>query len=227
VTKAYWSVDSEAHFLPPGNFRDYIVAIEHATGCDPTTLGKVLDVGCNRGWGCGIFSDYYGIDVNEATIASAREHWEPRLAERGGTTNEDRFTTLKNPKSPSLPYDNDSFNLIFAKDVLEHLVAPVESIREFARILKPGGWVFLVTPDAQPWVWRDPTHIRPYPLTAHVGLAQISGLTVVQQGYESVAPGTQKIARTLGRGRTPALVRSLTKALPWWPRNAWSVLQKA
>ena len=46
----------------------------------------------------------------------------------------------------SLPIEDDSFDYILCTSVLEHLKYPQKAFREFARILKKGGRVFLVVP---------------------------------------------------------------------------------
>jgi SAM-dependent methyltransferase len=56
----------------------------------------------------------------------------------------------------SLPFADETFDQVFCTEVLEHLLAPAEAVREFARILKVGGRVLLSTP--QSW----PQHQKPY-----------------------------------------------------------------
>jgi len=46
----------------------------------------------------------------------------------------------------SLPYPNRSFDFIACIEGLEHLENPFNAIREFHRLLKPGGKVFLSLP---------------------------------------------------------------------------------
>jgi SAM-dependent methyltransferase len=46
-----------------------------------------------------------------------------------------------------LPFWNDSFDYIVCIDGIEHLENPYFVIREFARILKPGGELFISTPN--------------------------------------------------------------------------------
>lgn len=78
----------------------------------------------------------------------------------------------------ALPYDDNTFDHINCLHVLEHLKNPIFFIKECYRILKPGGTLYLETPDVRltfvphiPFLtstegilnfWDDPTHIRPY-----------------------------------------------------------------
>ena len=48
-----------------------------------------------------------------------------------------------------LPFDNNSFDVIFMGDVIEHLPnSPKKIIKEFYRILKPGGYMVISTPNS-------------------------------------------------------------------------------
>ena len=46
-----------------------------------------------------------------------------------------------------LPFRNESFAYVVCMDGIEHLENPYFAIREFARILKPGGELFISTPN--------------------------------------------------------------------------------
>lgn len=45
-----------------------------------------------------------------------------------------------------LPYDNESFDLIFCCHSLEHNETPIQALREMHRVLKPNGWIFISMP---------------------------------------------------------------------------------
>jgi len=44
--------------------------------------------------------------------------------------------------------DDDSFDVVVLADVIEHLTDPTTTVREIRRVLKPGGRLLLLTPDA-------------------------------------------------------------------------------
>jgi len=46
-----------------------------------------------------------------------------------------------------IPFQSDSFSLVFCRSVFEHLVKPDEVLNEFHRILKPGGRCVILTPN--------------------------------------------------------------------------------
>ncbi|KKP89279.1 MAG: Two-component response regulator [Parcubacteria group bacterium GW2011_GWA2_36_10] len=47
-----------------------------------------------------------------------------------------------------LPFVDNSFDLIWCSEVIEHLINPVKTIEEFERVLKPGGKMILTTPNS-------------------------------------------------------------------------------
>ena len=57
------------------------------------------------------------------------------------------------------PIENDSFDEIYAKHVIEHLNDPASFMCEIVRILKPGGTVFIETPHFSSRVaYSEPQH---------------------------------------------------------------------
>ncbi len=208
--------DRNGQFVVPGNVKDILEPLTLRLPLKP----RILDVGCNSSWVANFFEDYSGTDVDHQLIAWARAHWQ----KVGRWTQEEALNRLKLPQGETLDYPSSSFDAVILRDVLEHVETPLQLIAECSRVLKAGGLLLLSCPDSQPHVWDEPTHIRPYPLKAQRGLAALQGADIVYQGYESVLPGTQKIARLFG-GRTPVWIRVMWN-LPFWPRNAVSILRK-
>lgn len=50
---------------------------------------------------------------------------------------------VKQCDAASLPFDNDSFDAVVANHMLYHLDDPDAALREFSRVLRPGGRVFI------------------------------------------------------------------------------------
>ena len=48
----------------------------------------------------------------------------------------------------SLPFDENSFDLIYCSEVLEHLIDPYFTVSEFYRVLKPSGKMIVTTPNS-------------------------------------------------------------------------------
>lgn len=99
--------------------------------------GRVLDVGCGHKpyralMGSGV-TEYLGVD---------RE---------GGDADADARADAH-----ALPFDDASFDAVVSFQVLEHVRDPGACVREFARVLRPGGAVVLTAPG----VW--PAHEEPH-----------------------------------------------------------------
>lgn len=63
--------------------------------------------------------------------------------------NEDRFIDEKNPNKPrhELPFPDAFFDIIVTtKYIMEHISEPGAVVKEFRRVLKPGGQVFAIVP---------------------------------------------------------------------------------
>jgi len=92
-------------------------------------------------------------------------------------------------------FDSETFDLVTARQLIEHLPAPREFVREVARILKPGGCFALETPNSQAlgrgWFGRYwfadevPRHL----VLFHPGnlkrLIEAQGLTLVSQRLDT------------------------------------------
>lgn len=94
---------------------------------------KVLDAGCGCTRGCtraAPLEEIYimGIDIDP------KVHENPRCNE-----------TMICDLSKHLPLPDASFDLVHCRWVIEHLENPMKTLREFARILKPGGYVLALT----------------------------------------------------------------------------------
>jgi 2-polyprenyl-3-methyl-5-hydroxy-6-metoxy-1,4-benzoquinol methylase len=101
------------------------------------TPGCLLDIGCGSGSFCARFTDsgytVYGIDLTLDQIETAR---------RNGI-----IPLVHDLNSGHLPFDNSSFDIIFAGEVIEHLVDTSFFLREIYRVLRPGGCTILTTPN--------------------------------------------------------------------------------
>lgn len=78
----------------------------------------------------------------------------------------------------------ESFDLIIAKDVLEHLSCPKSAMKEFAMVLKSNGKIIITAPSPQaPFLWDDPTHVRPFTKESLSLLLVDSGFEVIFMKY--------------------------------------------
>lgn len=98
----------------------------------------VLDVGCGDGRLTLDLAEFVhpgrcvGIDVDELAVGSAR---------RGARSIHDRHTRFLTGNALDLPFEDDSFDLAHAHQLLAHVPDPVQVLREMARVTRPGGHI--------------------------------------------------------------------------------------
>ena len=93
----------------------------------------VLEVGCGIGTDGARFAGsgarYTGVDQTETAISLARRRFD--LKELAG-----RFQSCS---ATSLPFDDGSFDLVYSHGVVHHIADTESAVREFHRVLRPGG----------------------------------------------------------------------------------------
>jgi SAM-dependent methyltransferase len=99
--------------------------------------GRVLDAGCGRS----LFTEVRP-DWPFAIVASDVDH--DLLASRKTAFPKVRW--LQGDAQP-LPFRDVAFDALFAGELIEHLPDPAPALREFRRVLKPGGALILTTPN--------------------------------------------------------------------------------
>jgi ubiquinone/menaquinone biosynthesis C-methylase UbiE len=60
-----------------------------------------------------------------------------------------------------IQYSDDTFDVIYCSHVLEHVSDDRKAMREFCRVLKPGGWAILQVPIMADKTFEDSTVISP------------------------------------------------------------------
>jgi len=96
---------------------------------------RVLEIGCASGFtSCMIARDYgcqvIGIDISEVLISKAQDR-----SKRMGLTNV-RFQVAN---ATQLPFDDNSFDVVFGVALVALIPMKEELIQEFKRVAKPGG----------------------------------------------------------------------------------------
>lgn len=99
----------------------------------------VADIGCGAGTQAIMWAEaghqVHGLDVNEPLLELARK----RASERGVAT---EFTV---GSATSLPWSDRSMDVVLVPELLEHVAPWRECLNEFARVLKPGGVLYIST----------------------------------------------------------------------------------
>ncbi|MDX2094513.1 MAG: class I SAM-dependent methyltransferase [Alphaproteobacteria bacterium] len=157
--------------------------------------GRFLDVGCNVGFAVEAARmagfEATGIEIDATAVRTATEHFP--LNRYFATTIED-FT----PEQP--------FDLVHCTEVIEHAIDTNAFAAHLARLTKPGGYLFLTTPDAGHW--RRPKSLVAWPEIKpleHITwqtrrsltlLLESHGFAVVHTAF-TVKPGLRLTARRL------------------------------
>ena len=141
------------------------------------TRPRILDVGCGTGANLRLlekFGDVEGIDVSEEALAFCRE--------RG-------HRNVRHGAAEQLPFDEGSFDIVTALDVVEHLDDDLASLKEMRRVLKTGGRVVLFVP-AFMFLWgiqdEVSNHRRRYRLPELVRVVREAGFEVERASYANM-----------------------------------------
>jgi len=103
---------------------------------------NILSLGCAAGrdiWHLVGDHQVCGIDFSETGVAIAREHG---------------IEAIKGSITDPLPYEDNSFDILIAKDVIEHVLDPVSVMEEIHRVLRPDGHLVINIPNQFYWWFR-------------------------------------------------------------------------
>lgn len=124
----------EAHWWHVGRRRIIASFVEEICRSLKETRPRILDVGCGTGANLKMlaqFGDAEGVDVSEDALDFCRA--------RG-------LQNVRRGAAEELPYEDGSFDLVTALDVVEHLDDDVTGLKEMYRVLRPGGYALLFVP---------------------------------------------------------------------------------
>ena len=138
---------------------------------------RILDVGCGTGANLVMlsqFGDAEGVDISHDALAFCRE--------RG-------LQNVKHGAAEDLPYEDGTFDLVTALDVVEHLDDDLAGLRELRRVLRPGGRVLLFVPTFMfLWGVQDEVsnHRRRYRLPELRRVVEQAGFEVERTTYANL-----------------------------------------
>jgi 2-polyprenyl-3-methyl-5-hydroxy-6-metoxy-1,4-benzoquinol methylase len=182
---AFGSTDHDAYF----GYMDYLLDRERIQVRLSEVLsrierhewrGRLLDIGCGLGFFVETAAqhgwDAWGVDLNRSAVAWAQEHVHPQVGH--GTV-------------ADLGFDDGAFDCVTMFDVVEHLADPRAELEEVWRVLRPGGLLVLVTPDAGALVsrllgphWlemkRAPEHLQFFSVEGLARMLGLSGFTAFE-----------------------------------------------
>lgn len=138
---------------------------------------RILDVGCGTGANLELLAQYgdaEGVDISSDALNFCRARGLERVRQGAAEV---------------LPYEDESFDLVTALDVVEHLDDDVAGLREMRRVLKPGGRALLFVP-AFMFLWgvQDDVsnHRRRYTLKDLKRTVRAAGFEVERATYANI-----------------------------------------
>lgn len=106
----------------------------------PDTLDpEILDVGCGTGANIEMLTQFgptRGVDVSDDALEFCRR----------------KGLNVQKGLAEKLPFQNESFDIVTALDVIEHLDDDIAGLKEMFRVTKSGGYSLIFVP-AFMWLW--------------------------------------------------------------------------
>lgn len=140
----------------------------------PDPERQVLDVGCGTGFNLRPLEQFgrvRGVDMAPEALEFCRR--------RG-------LTSVSLQQAEELPFDDASFGLLTAFDVIEHIADDEGALREFGRVMTRDGWLLIYTP-ALPWLYNEHDrivhHQRRYRRSELENKLRQAGFEVVHLAY--------------------------------------------
>lgn len=167
-------VDSSAvlvdkHFLHRGTSREFEMEVDYIREALPPGVSPLADIGCGIG---ALFdkveTDYrIGIDyLVEGLLETRRRH--PSIP-------------LVCADAGALPLRDASIEAIVTQHLIEHIADGHRLLRDWRRVLRPGGWLVILTPNKQfadHSVFHDDTHVHIYDSKDLANVLRTTGFVV-------------------------------------------------
>ncbi|SIO15217.1 Methyltransferase domain-containing protein [Singulisphaera sp. GP187] len=144
LAEAYYAITDDVLDARRGRFLRHIAGAEargEALAARLPREGSILEVGCGTG---GLLvpalrsgRSIEGVDIASRWLVVARR----RLADRGLTG------TLVVASAERLPWSDGQFDAVVADSLIEHLDDPAQALREWVRVLRPGGRLIVWSPN--------------------------------------------------------------------------------
>lgn len=180
---------------------------------------RVLDIGCGTGYLMGYLQKYpldgevVGIDISSHALQFCRQRGANSLALASAT---------------EVPFPSGSYDLIICIDTIQHLTpagADLAAVKEFARLLRPGGLLYLRTNSARghrPLEGVDPNQYRRYRIPELKSMIAQAGLQTQRATYLNAIPGFWAMLKEYTQARRK--VRPIGPGLSiqlYPPERAW------
>ena len=141
--------------------------------------GNLLEIGAGMGHLVAQLEENFdtvGIDLN---------HWAVKQSKSVV-----KKTALQTASAETLPFANNSFDVVIIKHIVEHLPNPEKAIANIGRVIAPDGILILSTPNLDSmlkswkgdrWIgYQDPTHISLHPPETWLRWIKNSGFSLLR-----------------------------------------------
>jgi len=179
---------------------------------------RVLDVGCQTGALpialSRLGASVTGVDVDEKLIEGAR------IRARGHGVE----PTFRVALAEALPFPDASFDVVTFVDVIEHVADARAAVREIARVLRPGGTLYLFGPNRlSPSLLRSDPHYQLAGVSAmphwlgELYVTRVRGFPRYEVG---VLPVGAVVERWLAQDGLTVIDSARDDAARWWDARA-------
>lgn len=167
---------------------------------------EVLDLGCGRGESRTFFLaenptiHWVGLDIAES----------PEVAQRTATEGE-----FHSYDGEHIPFGDGSFDVVFSRQVFEHVREPHALVREVARVLKPGGWFVGSTSQLEPYHSYSTFGYTPYGWRYLVEDVAGMGLVEIRPSVDTLTLMARRGLRADWMGRWVERESPVNRCLRW------------
>jgi len=159
--------------------------------------GNLLEVGCGEGRGIDLLlpkvASFSAIDKIAPVVEELKKKYPSATFVSGNIPPLDSFA-------------DNSFDCVVSFQVIEHIQDDVAYLKEIQRVLKPGGFALITTPNRPLSLSRNPWHIREYTADELTNLAKGIFSTVEMRGIG----GNEKVMQYYDRNK-----KSVDKMMRW------------
>lgn len=144
LSRIYYGMTDDVDPSRRDRFLAHIAGAEHrgeALAAHLPRRGRILEVGCGTG-GLLVAAKRRGLRIEGTDIAS---RW--LLVARRRLTDAGLDVRLTAANAERLPWPDGAFDALVADSVLEHLDDPTAALREWARVVRPGGRLLVWSPN--------------------------------------------------------------------------------
>lgn len=106
---------------------------------------RVLEIGCGRGgFACWLATQ---VHTPKEVVACDFSTTAVQMGQRYSKENNINNITWKEADIMNIPFPDNSFDTVISCETIEHVHDPAKAVKELARVLRPGGRLFLTTPN--------------------------------------------------------------------------------